>query len=347
MNTNTNTINIDARLEDIQNWLVELDIISNQQYKFNVQNIAPASSDASFRRYFRVYSQTEKTSYIIMDAPVEHEDCKPFIKIANLFATSGANLPKIIEQDLEQGFLLLSDLGGTTYLQAFNTGNNYENDVLVDKLYGDAGLSLLDIQKISQPGVLPAYDEAVLLREMHLFNDWYLLKHHNYELTTSEKSDLDNIYSIIISNNLAQHKVYVHRDYHCRNLMYIEGQKPGILDFQDALYGPITYDLVSLWRDAYIEWSEDRQINWLIKFWQNASVNMELPSFDQFYIDYEYMGLQRHLKVLGIFARLYHRDGKDGYLKDLPLVQKYVMHVAKRYDCFLPLARILNKVLSR
>jgi aminoglycoside/choline kinase family phosphotransferase len=304
-----------------------------------LNSVAPASSDASFRRYFRVNSTQngQKSTFIVMDAPTDKEDSKPFIKVAKLFHEAGLHVPNILESDLNLGFLLLSDLGNTTYLSELNAQT-------ANGLYQDASSALIKLQLASQPEILPNYDEALLVREMALFPEWYLEKHLNFKLNDAQKKSWEQIVKLIVENNLSQAQTYVHRDYHCRNLMVTQTNNPGVLDFQDAVYGPITYDLVSLWRDAYIEWDEEQQIDWLIRYWEGArKVGLPVPTdFGEFYRDFEWMGLQRHLKVLGIFARLYHRDGKDGYLKDLPLVLRYVEKVAGRYIAFKPLVRILD-----
>lgn len=326
--TNTHS---DARLNSLILWLNQLP----SSYQIDSASIMPASSDASFRRYFRV--QSANKSLIVMDAPPDKEDSTPFIRVAKLLLEAGLNVPVILEFDLAQGFLLLSDLGNTTYLSVLNSDN-------AKPLYQDASDALIKMQRASKEGVLPNYDARLLQREMDLFPEWYLSKHLNYQLKDSEKESLKTIFDTLIKNNLSQPQVYVHRDYHCRNLMVTNEHNPGVLDFQDAVFGPITYDLVSLWRDAYIEWDEEQQIDWVVRYWEKAKksglhVNHD---FGDFYRDYEWMGLQRHLKVLGIFARLFHRDGKDGYLKDLPLVLRYTEKVAQRYIAFKPLVRILD-----
>ena len=267
----------------------------------------------------------------------------------------------MLAQDLEQGFLLLTDLGNTTYLQALceaNTGN-------AQRLYRAATDALITIQLASRENALPSYDAAVLLREMRLFPEWYIAKHIGVTLTEKQNIALENIFQRIVQNNLAQPRVYVHRDYHSRNLMVTDPPSlnplpreeeanekrnlltlPGILDFQDALYGPITYDLASLFKDAYIKWEEAQVLDWLIHYWESARA-ARLPvhaDFADFYRDFEWMGVQRHLKVLGIFARLYHRDGKEGYLKDLPLVMDYVRRACERYIDLKPLLRLLNEL---
>ena len=297
-------------------------------------DLAPASADASFRRYFR--ATFSDRSLIVMDAPPEHEDCRPFVHVAQLFGAAGVHVPQVLAQDLDQGFLLLSDLGNMTYLQALTANNARE-------LYSAATDALIAIQLTSRKNELPPYDEALLLREMRLFPEWYVAKHLQTTLDEKQSATLESIFQRIIQNNLAQPQVYVHRDYHSRNLMVTE-PSPGILDFQDAVYGPITYDLASLFKDAYIRWEEAEVLDWLINYWEKArTAGLPVHSdFADFYRDYEWMGVQRHLKVLGIFARLSHRDGKDGYLKDLPLVMDYLRKACERYIDLKPLLRLLD-----
>jgi len=298
--------------------------------------LAPASADASFRRYFRATFSDSQTR-VVMDAPPLHEDCRPFLHVAKLFGRAGAHVPHVYAQNLEQGFLLLSDLGSTTYLQVLEAAN-------ARKLYGDAIDALIKIQLASRENELPPYDEALLLREMRLFPEWYIARHLGVTLNESQNAKLESVFARIIANNLAQPRVYVHRDYHSRNLMKLDENNPGILDFQDAVYGPITYDLTSLFKDAYIRWEEEQLIDWLVHYWEKARL-AGLPvhsDFGEFYRDYEMMGVQRHLKVLGIFARLYHRDGKDGYLKDLPLVMAYLRVACVRYIDLKPLLNLLD-----
>ena len=338
------------RQQQLNDWLKGL--YPDQQF-----TLAPASADASFRRYFRATFASQ--TLVVMDAPPEHEDCRPFVRISEIFASAGVHVPQIIAQDLTQGFLLLSDLGNTTYLQALNTDS-------ARALYTDACDALIKIQLASKPDVLPPYDEAVLFREMRLFPEWYIGKHLQKSLTEKQAAKLESVFERIVQNNLAQPKVYVHRDYHSRNLMYIEhplsnslpqaGERanekspllfsPGILDFQHALYGPIIYDLASLFKDAYIGWREADVLDWLIRYWE-AARKAGLPvheDFGEFYRDYEWMGVQRHLKVLGIFARLYHRDGKEGYLKDMPLVMNYLRKACERYIDLKPLLNLLDEL---
>jgi aminoglycoside/choline kinase family phosphotransferase len=299
-------------------------------------SIAPASDDASFRRYFRIRRSGSQPSLIVMDAPPEKEDCRPFVHVARLFAEAGAHVPAVQAQDLEQGFLLLSDLGDTTYLKTLDADN-------ADRLYRDALEALLRIQLASRPGLLPDYDHALLERELRLFPDWYVARQLGRTLDQSQHAVLENAFSILLTNNLGQPRVFVHRDYHSRNLMVCQ-PCPGILDFQDAVYGPITYDLVSLLRDAYIEWEEQQVIDWVVRYWKMAREAC-LPvsgDFAEFYRDFEWMGAQRQIKVLGIFARLFHRDGKDGYLKDQPLVMRYLRRTCERYSELAALARLLD-----
>ena len=301
-------------------------------------SITPASDDASFRRYFRIRRGESQPSLIVMDAPPDKESCGPFVRVAHLLAEAGVHVPKIHAQDLEQGFLLLSDLGDTTYLDALDEHN-------AGKLYEDALDALLKIQRASRPGLLPDYSRELLEKELRLFPVWYVARQLRRELDASQLQTLEKAFSTILDNNLAQARVFVHRDYHSRNLMVCE-PCPGILDFQDAVYGPITYDLVSLLRDAYIAWDEERVIDWAIRYWEKARAQ-RLPvrgDFADFYRDFEWMGAQRQLKVLGIFARLCFRDGKDGYLKDQPLVMSYLRRTCERYHELAALGRLLEEL---
>ncbi|SFI20711.1 hypothetical protein SAMN04515618_113143 [Collimonas sp. OK307] len=323
----------DLRQTQIVEWLTTLSAIPTLP-----ATLRPASADASFRRYFRLDAVDGKT-LIVMDAPPPQEDVKPFIEIAGLFAGIGLSVPEILAQDVERGFLLLSDLGSTTYLQQLN-------DDSAPKLYMDAIDALVLLQTKSQPGVLPEYDRAFLLRELQIFPEWYLGKHLKASLSDQQTSDLNKVFDAILANTLAQPQVFIHRDYHSRNLMVLPNGNPGVLDFQGALFGPITYDIVSLLRDVYIQWDEAQVLDWAIRYWERAKraglpVN---PDIDIFYRDFEYMGLQRHLKILGLFARLYHRDGKEAYLKDISLVMEYTRKTALRYRELIPLVRLLDKL---
>jgi len=317
------------RLQLLESWL-------KTQLPGKSFTLSPASADASFRRYFR--ATFSDGTLIIMDAPPQQEDCSPFLRIAKTFAMAGVHVPEVLAQDLVQGFLLLSDLGNTTYLQALS-----DDPGSADQLYCDAADAVIKIQLASRPGVLPDYDEALLLRELNLFPDWYVAKHLQTVLSAEQEAELAAVFSRILQNNLAQSRVFVHRDYHSRNLMATL-PNPGILDFQDAVYGPVTYDLVSLFKDAYIRWDEERVLDWLIRYWEKAR-KAELPvaaDFADFYRDFEWMGVQRHIKVLGIFARLCHRDGKDGYLRDMPLVMDYLRKACERYRELGPLLLLLD-----
>ena len=324
----------DSRLDTLRSWLKGLE----PSWQLDLPTLTPASADASFRRYFRIESKNpDFRTLIVMDAPPQHEPLDAFIKVDLLLDHAGLNVPKILEQNIVEGFLLLNDLGNKTYLTELNTES-------ADHLYQDATHALVQMQLASKPEVLPNYDEALLQRELDLFPEWYLNKHLHLELTELQRTQIKQAFELILQNNLTQAKVYVHRDYHSRNLMVTEENNPGVIDFQDAVYGPITYDAASLWRDAYIAWPEERVIDWVIKFWEEGrQAGLPMPNdFGQFYRDFEWMGLQRHLKVLGIFARLFHRDGKEGYLKDIPLVLEYAIATANRYIELKPLARILE-----
>jgi len=310
------------RLQALQDWAA-------RQLRGDSLDIAPASADASFRRYFRVTAKGR--DYIVMDAPPAHEDCRPFIAVARLFADAGVHVPQVLAQDLDKGFLLLTDLGNTTYLSALDEAA-FDQSV-ARELYLASNDALIRIQQASRPGVLPEYDRALLTRELMLFPEWYVAKHLGVAMTDDQQAVLDTVFGRLLANNLAQPQVYVHRDWHSRNLM-VSDPNPGILDFQDAVYGPITYDLASIYRDAYIQWDEEIQLDWVIRYWEKArAARLPVPEdFGAFWRDFEWMGAQRHIKVLGIFARLYHRDGKDGYLKDMPRVMGYLRMVCERYD---------------
>ena len=324
---------VDARSTALERWL-------STQFPGNPLRLAPASADASFRRYWRV-TFSEGATRVAMDAPPQHEDCRPFLHVAALFAGAGVHVPGILAHDLEQGFLLLEDLGGTTYLERLS-------DVTADELYAAASDALLRIQLASRPGMLPEYDRALLERELRLFPDWYLARELGIELAAHELRILAAAFEVILASNLAQPRVYVHRDYHSRNLMVCD-PSPGILDFQDAVYGPLSYDLVSLYRDAYVRWDEQRVLDWVIRYWEKARaaglpVN---PDFAAFYRDFEWMGVQRQLKVVGIFARLHHRDGKQRYLADIPLVLDYLLAACRRYRELQALAGLIEGLLER
>ena len=313
----------------LQNWLKTR--LSGEAYA-----ITPASSDASFRRYFRV--DVRGSTQIVMDAPPDKEDCRPFIHVAALMRRAGLNVPEILASDLQQGFLLLTDLGSVTYLKALEGDNPHT-------LFLDAIDALVTWQLATRANELPPYDEVLLRRELNLFPDWYVAKHLKLELSATQRQRLEDVFSLILKNNLAQPTVYVHRDYMPRNLMATI-PNPGILDFQDAVIGPITYDVASLFRDAFISWDEERVLDWTIRYWEKAR-KAGLPvrsDFADFYRDVEYMGLQRHLKVAGIFARINYRDGKPHYLADIPRFIGYIRHTCNRYGELRPLLKLLDEL---
>jgi N-acetylmuramate 1-kinase len=324
-------VSADARLDALRAWL-------NDELACDY-TLAPASADASFRRYFRI--TTADGTRIAMDAPPPREDCRPFIRVATLMHEAGVNVPRVLAQDVERGFLLLTDLGTTTYLRALTPEN-------ADALFSDAIDALITWQCASRPDVLPPYDEALLRREMQLLPEWYIARHLQFTLPEDLQRDLDEAMTCIVRVNLAQPSVYVHRDYMPRNLMLSE-PNPGVLDFQDAVYGPITYDVVSLFRDAFLSWDEERVIDWAVRYWERAR-RAGLPvdrDFGSFYRDFEWMGLQRHLKVLGIFARINYRDGKPDYLADTPRFVRYVRAVGERYGELQGLMRVFDALEQR
>jgi N-acetylmuramate 1-kinase len=299
--------------------------------------LAPASEDASFRRYFRV-TLDDRRSYIAMDAPPEKEDCRPFVHVAALLAAAGVHAPQVHAQDLQQGFLLLSDLGTRTYLADLNEAS-------APRLFADATDALIRWQLATRPGELPPYDEALLRREMNLFPEWYVGRHLKKQLTGAQKESLEKIFGLLADSALAQPRVYVHRDYMPRNLMVCD-PNPGVLDFQDAVLGPLSYDVVSLVRDAFLSWPEEHVLDWCVRYWEKAKVkSLPVPAdFGAFWRALEWMGLQRHLKVLGIFARINYRDGKPKYLGDTPRFIAYARAVAGRYNALAPLARLLDEL---
>ena len=298
-----------------------------------------ASEDASFRRYFRVIGNGR--SWIVMDAPPQREDCRPFVHVARLMHGAGVHVPEIIAEDLERGYLLLTDLGTKTYLTVLNDGN-------ADALFSDALDALVKWQLASRPDTLPPYDEALLRRELGLFPEWYLGRHLGIELEADDRSSLETLFTRLVEASLAQPKAYVHRDYMPRNLM-LSDPNPGVLDFQDAVYGPITYDVVSLFRDAVLSWPEARVLDWSARYWERAKkAGLAVhPDFGDFYRAFEWMGLQRHLKVLGIFARIHYRDGKPGYLEDTPRFLAYARVVAERYTELSGLVGLLDMAEKR
>jgi len=299
--------------------------------------LTPASEDASFRRYFRA-TLDDGASFVVMDAPPEKEDCRPFVHVARLLHEAGVHAPEVHAADLAAGFLLLSDLGTRTYLAELNAGN-------ADALMRDATDALLRWQLATRPGELPPYDEALLRRELNLFPEWYVGRHRGLTLSSAQALALEGIFATLVRSALAQPTVYVHRDYMPRNLMLSE-PNPGVLDFQDAVLGPISYDMVCLVRDAFISWDEERELDWSVRYWEKArAARLPVPvQFAEFWRAFEWMGLQRHLKVLGIFARINYRDGKPKYLEDTPRFLRYARAVAERYRELAPLARLLEEI---
>jgi aminoglycoside/choline kinase family phosphotransferase len=299
--------------------------------------LASASEDASFRRYFRATLGDGRT-FIAMDAPPDKEDCRPFVHVARLLRDAGVHAPEVHAQDLAQGFLLLADLGTRSYLQELNPQS-------APRLFADATDALVKWQAASRPNELPPYDEALLRRELNLFPDWYVAQHLKVQLTDTRKSALEKVFHLLVKSALAQPQVYVHRDYMPRNLMVCE-PNPGVIDFQDAVYGPITYDPVCLVRDAFVSWQPEQELDWIARYWEKGKkANLPVDAdFGEFWRALEWMGVQRHLKVLGIFARLNYRDGKPKYLADTPRFLGYVRDVAKRYSALAPLARLLDEL---
>ncbi|HEY0064751.1 MAG TPA: phosphotransferase [Telluria sp.] len=325
----------DERLVQLSAWLSTLGLVE-------VQSRRPASADASFRRYFRLdvvpaLRARLGETLIAMDAPPERENVPAFIHVQGLLLEAGVTVPAIVAEDVTRGFLLLSDLGSTTYLQRLTVDN-------APFMYSDAVDALIKFQLHSEPGKLPEYDRAFIERELNLFPEWFIGKHLGISMSDAQKAQLDGVFEAIIGNVLAQQQVFMHRDFHSRNLMFLEQHNPGVLDFQDAVFGPVTYDLASLLRDAYVQWDEEIVLDWVVRYWQRAKqVGLPVnPDIDAFYRDFEFMALQRHLKILGIFCRLNYRDGKANYLGDLPTVSDYVRKTCNRYTVLKPLVRLLD-----
>jgi N-acetylmuramate 1-kinase len=323
-------IHADSRREALERWLAAE--LGGARFA-----LAPASEDASFRRYFRAALEDGR-SYIAMDAPPEREDCRPFVRIAALLQAAGVHAPRVHAQDLERGFLLLSDLGRVTYLESLSLEN-------APALLADATDALIRWQLATRSGELPPYDEALLRREMQLFPDWYVARHLGVALSAPQADTLERVFRLLVKSATAQAQVYVHRDYMPRNLM-LSDPNPGVLDFQDAVIGPISYDFVSLMRDAFLSWEEERVLDWTVGYWEKARASglPVDPDFGEFWRAFEWMGLQRHLKVLGIFARIRYRDGKPKYLADTPRFLRYARDTAKRYSELAPLARLMDEL---
>lgn len=336
-----------ARQAAFQAWLAPL----TERLGLLPDTLRPASADASFRRYLRV-DQQAGGSLVIMDAPPAHENCRPFVQVASLMKAAGLLVPEVLDWDEPQGFMLLSDLGSQTMLEGIDASNAQANHAR----YVQALDALLAWQLATRPGVLPPYDEALLRRELQLFPDWYLQKHKGLALTDAQSGVLRQAFDAIVAHNLASPRVYVHRDFMPRNLMLplragdAPAQQLGVLDFQDAVHGPITYDIASLMRDAFLSWDEDFVIDVTVRYWEKARA-AGLMDFEDWHADFgafyravEWMGLQRHLKVAGIFARLTLRDGKPKYLADAPRFIAYIRATAHRYRELAPLLRLIDGV---
>ena len=301
--------------------------------------LEPLAGDASFRRYLRL--RTDREGFVVMDAPPDREDSRPFVHVAGLLRAAGVNVPRVHAADLERGFLLLEDLGSVSYLDRLDAAS-------APVLYRDALAALVRIQTRVPAGAVPPYDAARLAAELELFPQWFLGKHLGRAPTRAERRVLDEAFDLLVEAALAQPRVFVHRDYHSRNLM-VHPRNPGILDFQDAVAGPLTYDPVSLFRDAYISWPEPQVYGWLDDYADLATraglLSTDLPPDAvraRVRRDFDLMGVQRHVKVAGIFARLWHRDGKAAYLGDIPLVLRYLLEVLPGYPELAPLARLFE-----
>ena len=332
----------DVRLQLLQSWLQDClpALFQHEGWgEVPTASLAPASSDASFRRYFRW--QADGRSLILMDAPPPQEDCRPFVKIAAMLAETGVHVPRILAQDLERGFLVLGDLGSQTWLEVLSADN-------ADALFDAALQALVAFQKLPVEGQLPPYDDALLRRELQLFPDWYLQRHLGVELNEAQRGQWQQVCDLLVSSALAQSRVFVHRDYMPRNLM-LSQPNPGILDFQDAVHGPISYDATSLFKDAFLSWPEERVIGWLQRYWQLArEAGLAVPAeFAEFHRASDLMGMQRHLKVIGIFARICHRDGKPKYLNDVPRFFSYIEAVLARRPELAVLGELLASLPQR
>ena len=326
----------DVRLQHLKVWLDEQlpKLFSEQGWgALPPATLTAASSDASFRRYFRW--EAEGRTFIVMDAPPPQENCKPFVDIAHLLSKSGINVPHIHAEDLERGFLLLSDLGRETFLDVIDEHN-------ADHLFADATQALLAFQQLPMDAPLPRYDVALLRRELELFPEWYVKQHLGVTFDAQQQATWQRASDLLIESALAQPSVLVHRDYMPRNLMLSE-PNPGVLDFQDAVYGPVTYDVTCLFKDAFLSWPEERVIGWLKSYWKQAlAVGIPVQDdFDAFHRASDLMGVQRHLKVIGIFARICHRDGKPRYVADVPRFFSYIEGVLARRPELEDLAGLL------
>ncbi|MEJ6649861.1 MAG: phosphotransferase [Burkholderiales bacterium] len=326
----SDTIFEESRRGQLEAWLR---LILNDR-DFTLTDLA---ADAGARRYFRIKPSGED-SLVVMDAPEAHNDNQQFACVASLLASHGLHVPKVSHANLKDGFLLLSDLGDETYLKALDNEN-------ADKLFDDATTALIKLQSITELDLLSRYNAELMSEELALFDNWYIQQHLNITLEENAQSSLNNVLKLIIERCMSQPTVLTHRDYMPRNLMVCE-ENPGILDFQDARIGPISYDVISLFKDAFISWEEEQVLDWTIRYWEKArKASLPVPQdFGSFYEDVEWMGLQRHLKVLGIFSRLKHRDGKNHYIVDAPRFLTYARNVAMRYNALKPLLRILDQI---
>lgn len=335
----------DARYAALTDWLAR----HAAQFDLDLNTLAPASSDASFRRYFRLAARD--TTVIVMDAPPPQEDCRPFVHVTQLLKGAGSRVPDILAQDLEQGFLLLSDLGHHTYYQAIQSGMD---DGQVQALYRSALDALVRLQHADARS-LPVYDSARLTQELEVFTHWYAHMHCAATLSGEDTGMLAALFAMLTADNAQQARVLVHRDFHSPNLMIPVPQgdgslsAAGVIDFQDALAGPITYDIASLVMDARTSWEEPQQLDWAIRYWEAAKAAglPVAPDFADFHRAYEWMSLQRNLRILGVFSRLSHRDGKHHYLDHMPRVMNYVRQVAGRYGAFRPLLKLLDRLEDR
>ena len=329
-----------------EQWLSNL----TQQHALRPQSLRAASADASFRRYLRIDTDSGH-SLIVMDAPPDKENCQPFVQVQALMAQAGLPVPEVLAWDAANGFMLLTDMGSRTLIEILNP----EQPRAAEPWYREATDLLLQWQLASKPGVLPVYDEALLRRELQLFPDWYIAQHRKATLDDKQQAVLAKAFDAIVAHNLSAPSVYVHRDFMARNLMLPaqEGKGLSILDFQDAVYGPITYDIASLLRDAFLTWEEDFVIDITVRYWEKArkaglvgakSASGWGDDFGEFYRAVEWMGLQRHLKVAGIFARLTLRDGKPKYLADTPRFIHYLRSTCSRYRELGPLLRLIDQI---
>ena len=319
------------RYNSLQNWLTE--ILGTSAF-----NLKPASEDASFRTYHRLFLKNK--TFIVMDAPPEQENCKVFIKITKKLRACDVNVPIIHNVNIEQGFLLLSDLGNDLYLNKLNKSSIYE-------LYSDALSALVSIQVLVNVGGVDEYDKSLLISEMNLFREWLIEKHLNIKLSDSQVKILTTLFDLLVNNALQQPKVFVHRDFHSRNLMVTKENNPGVIDYQDAVYGPISYDLVSILKDCYIKWPKEEIDKW-IDFYLNKLYEEKAQhriNRDEFVRWFDLMGVQRHLKASGIFARLSHRDGKHNFLEDIPRTLSYILDLKETYEELQPICIILEELV--